>query len=110
MMKSKLQQHQFNGLRTNTQQQLQVWVTKLYCTHQVKLIQFHADTVNAVKLAQADAIHFTSETSASAKKTAKKNVLPQMGDENSNKTVWSEISLAMAGVLATLGLADQKTA
>lgn len=68
----------------------------------------HADTVNAVKLAQADAIHFTSETSASAKKTAKKNVLPQMGDENSNKTVWGEISLAMAGVLATLGLADQK--
>lgn len=68
----------------------------------------HADTVNAVELAQADAIHFTSETSANAKKSVKKNALPQMGDENSNKTVWGEISLAMAGVLATLGLADRK--
>lgn len=68
----------------------------------------HADTVSAVKLAQSDAIHFASETSASAKKAAKKNALPQMGDENSNKTVWGEISLAMAGVLATLGLVDRK--
>ena len=68
----------------------------------------HADTVSAVKLAQADAIHFTSEAPVSSKKAAKKNALPQMGDENSNKTVWGEISLAMAGVLATLGLADRK--
>ncbi|WP_283573361.1 SEC10/PgrA surface exclusion domain-containing protein [Ligilactobacillus aviarius] len=68
----------------------------------------HADTVNAVKLAQADAIHFTSEASVSSKKAAKKNALPQMGDENSNKTVWGEISLAMAGVLATLGLVGKK--
>ena len=68
----------------------------------------HADTVSAVKLAQADAIHFTGEAPVSSKKAAKKNVLPQMGDENSNKTVWGEISLAMAGVLATLGLADRK--
>lgn len=67
----------------------------------------HADTVSAVKLAQADAIHFTSEA-PSSKKAAKKNVLPQMGDENSNKTVWGEISLAMAGVLATLGLVGKK--
>lgn len=64
----------------------------------------HADTVSAVK----DAIHFTSEAPVSSKKAAKKNTLPQMGDENSNKTVWGEISLAMAGVLATLGLADRK--
>lgn len=68
----------------------------------------HADTVSAVKLAQTDAIHFTSEAPASSKKADKKNALPQMGDENSNKTVWGEISLAMAGVLATLGLADRK--
>ena len=68
----------------------------------------HTDTVSAVKLAQADAIHFTSEAPVSSKKAAKKNTLPQMGDENSNKTVWGEISLAMAGVLATLGLADRK--
>lgn len=68
----------------------------------------HADTVSAVKLAQADAIHFTSEAPVSSKKAAKKNALPQMGDENSNKTVWGEISLAMAGVLATLGLAGKK--
>ena len=64
----------------------------------------HADTVSAVK----DAIHFTSEAPVSSKKAAKKNTLPQMGDENLNKTVWGEISLAMAGVLATLGLADRK--
>lgn len=68
----------------------------------------HADTVSAVKLAQTGVVHFTSEAPVSSKKAAKKNALPQMGDENSNKTVWGEISLAMAGVLATLGLADRK--
>lgn len=68
----------------------------------------HADTVSAVKLAQTGVVHFTSEAPVSSKKAAKKNTLPQMGDENSNKTVWGEISLAMAGVLATLGLADRK--
>ena len=78
----------------------------LYSSSEINTV--HADTVNAVELAQADAIHFTSETSANAKKSVKKNALPQMGDENSNKTVWGEISLAMAGVLATLGLADRK--
>lgn len=31
-----------------------------------------------------------------------------MGDENSNTTVWGEISLAMAGVLATLVLVGKK--
>ena len=45
---------------------------------------------------------------SSIKKEANKNVLPQMGDENSNATVWGEISLAMAGILATLGLAGKK--
>ena len=74
----------------------------------VKLAESNEKEANTVKLAQADAIHFTSEAPVSSKKTAKKNVLPQMGDENSNKTVWGEISLAMAGVLATLGLADRK--
>ena len=73
----------------------------------------HADTVSAVKLAQAGVVHFTSEdftseAPVSSKKADKKNALPQMGDENSNKTVWGEISLAMAGVLATLGLAGKK--
>lgn len=68
----------------------------------------HADTVSAVKLAQTGVVHFTSEAPVSSKKAAKKNTLPQMGDENSNKTVWGEISLAMAGVLATLGLAGKK--
>lgn len=68
----------------------------------------HADTVSAVKLAQTGVVHFTSEAPVSSKKADKKNALPQMGDENSNKTVWGEISLAMAGVLATLGLAGKK--
>ena len=68
----------------------------------------HADTVSAVKLAQTGVVHFTSEAPVSSKKAAKKNALPQMGDESSNKTVWGEISLAMAGVLATLGLAGKK--
>lgn len=68
----------------------------------------HADTVSAVKLAQTGVVHFTSEAPVSSKKADKKNALPQMGDENSNKTVWGEISLAMAGVLATLGLVGKK--
>ena len=68
----------------------------------------HADTVSAVKLAQTGVVHFISEAPVSSKKADKKNALPQMGDENSNKTVWGEISLAMAGVLATLGLAGKK--
>lgn len=75
----------------------------------------HADTVKAVKAAQSskveaeNTIHFTSEApQSSVKKEANKNVLPQMGDENSKATLWGEISLAMAGVLATLGLAGKK--
>ena len=59
-------------------------------------------------MAQTGVVHFTSEAPVSSKKADKKNALPQMGDENSNKTVWGEISLAMAGVLATLGLAGKK--
>lgn len=78
----------------------------------------HADSVSEVKTAQAttvksddnsNVIYFTSEApQSSLKKEAKQNTMPQMGDENSNKTVWGEISLAMAGVLATLGLAKRK--
>ena len=75
----------------------------------------HADTVSEVKEAKSneentDAIHFTSEApqSSISKKEAKQNTMPQMGDDNSKTTLWGEISLAMAGVLATLGLAKRK--
>lgn len=78
----------------------------------------HADSVNEVKTAQAttvksddnsNVIYFTSEApQRSVKKEAKQNTMPQMGDENSKATLWGEISLAMAGVLATLGLAKRK--
>ena len=43
-----------------------------------------------------------------AKKEAKKNTLPQMGDGNSKVNVWGEISLAVAGILAALGFSEKK--
>lgn len=68
----------------------------------------HADTVSAVKEAQAnenDEIYFAASTND---KKAKNDILPQMGEENNDKTVWGEISLAMAGILGMLGLAKRK--
>lgn len=78
----------------------------------------HTDSVSEEKAAQAttvksddnsNVIYFTSEApQSSLKKEAKQNTMPQMGDENSKATLWGEISLAMAGVLVTLGLAKRK--
>lgn len=57
----------------------------------------------------SNVIYFTSEVSqSSVKKEDKQNIMPQMGDKNSKTILWGEISLVMAGVLATLGLAKLK--
>ena len=69
------------------------------------------NTQSAKSANEEKAPAYISTTVKSAKKSnkaTKKNALPQMGDEDSNKAVWGEISLAMAGILATLGLAGRK--
>lgn len=75
----------------------------------------HADTVKAVKAAQSskveagNVLHFTSEAPKSrVKQETNQGELPQMGDENSNNAFLGELSLALSGVLATLGLAVKK--
>lgn len=75
----------------------------------------HADTVKAVKAAQSskveagNVLHFTSEApKSSVKQETNQGELPQMGDENSNNAFLGELSLALSGVLATLGLAVKK--
>lgn len=60
-----------------------------------------------------NSIHFTSEapvqfSTKNPKGNTNKAVLPQMGDENSKSTLWGEISLAVAGILASFGLAGRK--
>lgn len=65
--------------------------------------------VKEVTVKEVDVIHFTTPAPTSiAKQEAKQNTMPQMGDENSKATPWGEISLAMAGILTTLGLANRK--
>lgn len=60
-----------------------------------------------------NSIHFTSEapvqfSTKNPKGNTNKAALPQMGDENSKSTLWGEISLAVAGILASFGLAERK--
>lgn len=77
----------------------------------------HADTVQAVKAAQESAnenvISFTTPAPTSvvnaSVSASEENSMPQTGETSSSKTsLWGAISLAAAGILSTLGLADRK--
>lgn len=87
----------------------------------------YADTVDTIKNVQSqkqeneqvlstnkdDVIHFTTTAPTSivqndVRKVVKEDTLPQTGDNNSKATLWGEISLAMASLLATLGLSKRK--
>ena len=67
---------------------------------------------NAEKEANNNVITFTTEAPVVKEVTepaAKKNAMPQTGENiNAKTTLWGEISLAAAGILSALGLADRK--